>query len=266
MPGKVCKGEEELRSLLRLRAAVGDNGPMERAAIDTIVEVVCAHGDDARRAQEGGADRVHLVADPASGEMSPTVEAVAATCAATELPVRVSLRLREGFTTDGGEITRLRGLAAAYRDAGAEGFVMGFLDMESQVALDVCAAIAQGMPGGEDYPWTLDRAIDHTFNFDQQWHRIRDLPGLDQVLTAGSARDVTHGLDELIERATADPWAADVMCVGGGLLPEHVPWLQRAGVRAFHLAAQVRPGGSWKAWVDADLVGSWRRLVDHFHR
>jgi len=47
-----------------------------------------------------------------------------------------------------------------------------------------------------------------------------------------------------------------------GLLPEHVPWLARSGVRSFHIGSSARPLGSWKAYVDPDLVGTWRRLVD----
>ena len=53
-----------------------------------------------------------------------------------------------------------------------------------------------------------------------------------------------------------------VLMPGGGLLAEHVPWLVRAGVRTFHLDEQLRPGGSRKAYVDAGLTRSWRRLLD----
>ena len=49
---------------------------------------------------------------------------------------------------------------------------------------------------------------------------------------------------------------------GGGLLAEHVPWLVGAGVRAFHVDEQTRPGGSRKAYVDAALTRSWRLLLD----
>ena len=49
---------------------------------------------------------------------------------------------------------------------------------------------------------------------------------------------------------------------GGGLLAEHVPWLVRTGVRAFHLDEQLRPGGTRKAYVDAGLTRSWRLLLD----
>jgi copper homeostasis protein len=49
---------------------------------------------------------------------------------------------------------------------------------------------------------------------------------------------------------------------GGGLQPEHVPWLARAGVRAFHIGTPARPLGSYKAYIDADLVRTWRTLID----
>ena len=49
---------------------------------------------------------------------------------------------------------------------------------------------------------------------------------------------------------------------GGGLLPEHVPWLARAGVRAFQLDARPGRCGRTKAYVDADLVRTWRELID----
>ena len=45
-------------------------------------------------------------------------------------------------------------------------------------------------------------------------------------------------------------------------MPQNVPWFVRAGVRAFHLGPQVRPGGSPKAYVAAELVRSWRLLLD----
>ena len=55
---------------------------------------------------------------------------------------------------------------------------------------------------------------------------------------------------------------APLIMAGGGLRPEHVPWLVRAGVGAFHIDTAARYEGSWKAWVDTDLVRAWRRLID----
>ena len=81
-------------------------------------------------------------------------------------------------------------------------------------------------------------------------------------LSAGSARSLEHGLDDLLRRAKADERVAQRVVADGGLHADHVPWLARAGVRQFHLDDQVRPGGSRKAYVDEALVRSRRTLID----
>ena len=60
----------------------------------------------------------------------------------------------------------------------------------------------------------------------------------------------------------ADPELARLVVADGDLHPDQVPWLARAGVRQYHVADQVRPGGSHKAYVDESLVRSWRLLLD----
>ena len=223
-----------------------------------LLEVMALHAADAQRAEEGGADRVQLIGSLDHDGVSPEPAVVEKVRDATSIQLRVLLRLREGFGTDGGEVVRLRGLAASYMDAGADGMVMGFLNGHSEVDTEVLAALlADG-----DWPWTFHRAVDSCFNTDKAWRVLRQLPRLDQVLTAGSARDVEHGLDDLIERAKADPQVAQMMMAGGGLRAEHVPWLARAGVHAFHIGTSARPLGSFKAYVDDKLVHTWRTLID----
>ena len=112
-------------------------------------------------------------------------------------------------------------------------------------------------------PYTFDRAIDHCLDQGRAWRAVKALPGeLTHVATAGSARDVEHGLNDFLARAKSDPDAARLMMAAGNLRAEHVPWLVRAGVRAFQLDDAARPGGTFKAYVDAELVQSWRDLID----
>lgn len=224
-----------------------------------LLEVIVLHPADAEAAEAGGADRLELVGTMQHGGLSCETATVSAVTRATSLPVRVMLRLREDFTTTGGELTRLVGLAGDYLAAGAEGVVFGFLNADLDVDVPVCEAVVDGLDGA---PWTFHRAIDHSLDHDRAWRHLRRLPGLDTVLTAGSSLGVTHGLDDLTARAT-DPLAARLLMAGGGLEPEHVPWLVRAGVRAFHVGSSVRPDRSWgKAYVDPGYVRSWRLLLD----
>jgi copper homeostasis protein len=152
----------------------------------------------------------------------------------------------------------LQGLVSAYRQVGADGVVLGFLNAHTEIDLQVVNALV----GEADFSWTFDRAIDACISVDRAWRELRRLSGLDAVLTAGSPRGVTEGLDDLVERVRADEFARSVIMAGGGLLPEHVPWLARAGVRAFQVGAAVRPLGSTKAYVDPGLVRTWRTLID----
>jgi copper homeostasis protein len=227
--------------------------------VNGLLEVIARHPADAERAEEGGADRIELVGSMDYDGLSPEPALVGQVRRATTLPIRVMVRLRDGFGTDGGEVVRLRGLAEEYLMLGADGLVLGFLNAHTEIDVDVVLSIVGEQPG---HGWTFHRAVDSCISTDRAWRTLPQLPGLDQVLTAGSARSVTEGLDDLVARATADPFARRMIMAGGGLSPEHVPWLARAGVRAYHLGRSVRPDRSWKAYVDAGLVRSWRKLVN----
>jgi copper homeostasis protein len=226
--------------------------------VSGLLEVVVLHAADAERAESGGADRLHLLAGTEEDPRSPEPALVGQVRRITTLPIRVTVRLRQGFSTDGGELVRLQGLMSAYRQVGADGMVLGYLNAHTEIDVSVVTALL----GQADFGWTFDRAVDACISVDRAWRELRRLPGLDAVLTAGSPRGVTEGLDDLVNRARTDDFARSVIMAGGGLLPEHVPWLARAGVRAFQVGAAVRPLGSTKAYVDRGLVRTWRTLID----
>ncbi|NLE97397.1 MAG: copper homeostasis protein CutC [Propionibacterium sp.] len=224
-----------------------------------LLEVIAMSAADAKHAEAGGADRLELVGTMEDDGLSPAPDLIEKVRLVTTIQVRPMLRLRPGFGTDGGEVTRLKGLIASYLDAGADGVVLGFLNGANQVDAEVVTELV----GDGDVPYTFHRAIDHCLDQHRAWRAVKSLPGrLTHVLTAGSAIDVDRGLSDLIARATSDPDIAKLTMAGGGLLPEHVPWLVRAGIHAFHVGSRARPGGSYKAYVDADLVHSWRSLID----
>lgn len=224
-----------------------------------LLEVVVTHPRDVAGADEGGADRVFVVADVEAGGLSVEPSVVSAVCKETDLPVRSMLRLNDTYTTTGGELTRLVGLGESYLAVGAEGVSFGFLDSDLNVDVEVCVSLADSLGA---VPWTFHRAIDASLETDLAWRRVRDLPALDAVLSAGSTRGLEAGHDELTDRAESDVDVARLLLAGGGLRAEHVPWLVRAGVRQFQVATSVRPGGSWKAHVDAGHVRAWRMLLD----
>lgn len=231
----------------------GHHGPMGGT-----LEVGILSASDAAPATAGGADRLHLMRLTEDGALAPEPREVAAVRARTDLDLRVTVRLRDGFSTDGGEMVRLRGLVSAYLDAGADGVVLGFLNGRGDIDQEVIAAILDETR----CPWIFSRAIDSCLETDLAWSVLLRLSGLDGVQTAGSARTLEHGLDALVSRARSHDAVAARIIADGELHPDHVPWLARVGVTQFHVDDQVRPGGSLRAYVDEALVRSWRRLID----
>jgi copper homeostasis protein len=224
-----------------------------------LLEVVTLQPADAGPAQEGGADRLYVTDAIEAGGLSPEIGVISTICRETDIPVRVMLRLSDTYTTTPAELGRMVGLAEDYLAVGAEGVMFGFLDADLLVDTEVCTSMTEALP---DVPWTFHRAIDATLEPDRAWRQLGELDGLDAVLSAGSIRGLSVGHEELTTRAAGSRSVARLLMAGGDLAGEHVPWLVRAGVRQFHVGRSVRPSGSWKAYVDARHVRSWRLLLD----
>jgi copper homeostasis protein len=239
-----------------------DLGPRPVPDRPALLEIIALGPADAEAAEEGGADRLEVCDAMDQDGLAPDPKTVAAIKRRCGLPIRVMLRLSDGFTTSPPELGRLAALAKQYVDAGADGFVLGFLSLSTEVDIVATSSLLDGIhhATGRQLPWTFHRAVDHALESDHAWNVLRGLPGLDAVLTSGSVRGVETGLDELIRRARAGD--AGLVLAGGGLRAEHVPWLAQAGIRAFHVGTSVRLDSSWKAYVDAKYVRAWRTLVD----
>ncbi|WP_399170021.1 copper homeostasis protein CutC [Streptomyces sp. TLI_171] len=220
-------------------------------------EVIALTPQDARAAESGGADRLELVTDMAADGLTPAVRDFAAIRAAVDLPLRVMLRIRDGFTP--GDLDELLGRAATLRAEGAEEFVFGFLTADGAIDLAATRAVADAVPGCR---WTFHRAIDHSADRSEVRAAVADLPGLDTFLTSGAASGVDAGQEVLHGELakSGEPGYRQRILVGGGLRAEHVPDLRAAGFDAFHIGGAVRTGG-WTGAVDPAKVEEWRTLI-----
>ncbi|MER5885112.1 copper homeostasis protein CutC [Streptomyces sp. NPDC001941] len=223
-----------------------------------LLEVIALDAEDAIAAQSGGADRLELVTDMAADGLTPSRETFGRIRAAVDIPLRVMLRLADGFAA--GDVDRLVKAARELRAEGADEFVLGFLDSVGNVDLVAVERLVAELEGCR---WTFHRAIDRAADRDALRKSLADLPGLDTYLTAGSADGVDAGLDTLLTEAAraGEPGYGARILVGGGLRLQHLPQLKAAGVDAFHIGGAARPRG-WDAPVSPVAVQEWRRALD----
>ncbi|MEU1211879.1 copper homeostasis protein CutC [Streptomyces sp. NPDC005791] len=223
-----------------------------------VLEVIALDAEDAVAAQAGGADRLELVTDMAADGLTPPVAVFAEIKAAVDIPLRVMLRVADGFAA--GDIAVLVEKARAMRAAGAEEFVLGFLDQNGHADLVAVERLVAELNGCR---WTFHRAIDRAADRDVLRKHLADLPGLDTYLTAGSEKGVDAGMETLLAEASRSdlPGYEPQIMVGGGLRLDHLPPLRAAGIEAFHIGGAARPGG-WSGPVDAAAVRAWREALD----
>ncbi|MFD4536315.1 copper homeostasis protein CutC [Kitasatospora sp. NPDC058397] len=223
-----------------------------------IFEVIALTPQDAQAAESGGADRLELVTDMAADGLTPSVEDFARIRAAVDIPLRVMLRIQDGFAPGG--LDELAARAAALRAEGAEEFVFGFLHADGAVDLAATAAVAEAVAGCR---WTFHRAIDHSADRAALRAAVGALPGLDTFLTSGAAAGVDAGHEVLLAdlARAGEPGYGQRILIGGGLRAEHLKGLRAEGFDGFHVGGAVRVDG-WRTPVDAAKAAEWRALID----
>ncbi|MBR7838525.1 hypothetical protein KDL01_34985, partial [Actinospica durhamensis] len=168
-----------------------------------LLEVIAVDAEDARRAVSAGAHRLELVSSMRYAGFCPTPETVEAVLSAVDLPVRVMLRLREGFGAGGpAGVDALIEAAERLRAAGAREFVWGWLDEQGAVDLSSVTAVIEALG---PLPWTFHKAVDDA-SVDRAalFAAIRALPGLDTVLTSGGPVPAGQGAEVLAAEAARE--------------------------------------------------------------
>ncbi|WP_415952310.1 copper homeostasis protein CutC [Streptomyces sp. KLOTTS4A1] len=223
-----------------------------------VLEVIALGPEDAVAAQAGGADRLELVTDMAADGLTPSVATFRAIRSCVDISLRVMLRAADGFAA--GDVESLVRSAYELREAGADEFVLGFLDETGAPDMPAVEAVVTALDGAR---WTFHRAIDRAADRDALRKQLADLPGLDTYLTAGAATGVTDGLAMLTAEAqrSGEPGYEQRILVGGGLALPHLARLKAAGIDAFHIGSAARPGG-WTGPVSSTAVAEWRAAVD----
>ena len=241
------------------------DGPNRDRPMPRAVEICVADLASARAAAEGGADRIELCADLASGGISPGFGLMTQVIGESRIPVHVLIRPLGGdFVVNGEELIVMALDIDIARQLGARGVVLGALRPDASIDAETTA-----------------RLVDHARPMSVTFHKAIDLVpdpldaldtlarlGVDRVLTSGGlgpARDNAATLRAMAERADGRL----AIMVGGGIAESDLPGLLDAtGIAEVHLGSGVTgpapmPGlfGARPAPVEVERVRRVVRLV-----
>lgn len=180
------------------------------------------------------ADRVEFCSEGNLGGLTPDLEAFRYLKAKYQKPVYVMIRPKGGdFFYSENEFEVMKKSLKAFYDAGADGFVFGILDSNSQVDKPRCKELLD-LAGGR--PCTFHRAIDHTADVMESVRTLVEL-GFKTVLTSGGKNSAVEGagtLRNLVERYSAE---IDIL-IGGGVRSHNISQLKiDTGGTHFHSSA-----------------------------
>src|SRR5690348_6628338 len=99
-----------------------------------VLEVIVTDAEEARTAAVSGADRLELVAEPARGGLSPSIEVAEEVRRAVQIPVHVMVREHDrGFCYDGDALQAMIRTAKRFIEIGADGLVFGALTKDGEL-------------------------------------------------------------------------------------------------------------------------------------
>ncbi len=216
-----------------------------------ILEVIACSVSDAVEAQSGGAGRLEIVRELASGGLTPSLELVQEILAAVALPVRVMLREGDSYEVSGHlERERLGAAASALSGLNVDGVVLGFL-RSGEVDIQLTESILSCAPN-------LRATFHHAFeDADDPFSAIQTLKRVtqvDRILTSGGSGDWTEKIQQLA-RYKEEAGPEIEILAGGGIDQQTIRMICHATViREFHVGRAAREPASAQGEVRATRV------------
>lgn len=206
---------------------------MDKYILECCVDSV----ESAIAAAEGGADRLELCAALVIGGISPGIALLEQVRAHCKLPVRVLLRPRFGdFLYTDYEFQILKKEVALFREAGAEGVVIGCLQADGGLHMEQMREL---IDKAGDMKITLHRAYDVCADPIKAYEQAREL-GIDTILTSGQEKECLLGLPLLkqldaLQKETGGPR----IMAGAGVTPEVIrQFREQTDITCYHLSAK----------------------------
>jgi copper homeostasis protein len=187
----------------------------------------------------GGADRLELCANLAIGGTTPSPALFRQVRRDCGVPINVLIRPRFGdFLYSDAEVEEMEEMILHFRNAGADGVVLGALTPEGALDEAVMARLMDAAGGG--LAITLHRAFDMTLDPMESLEAAVRL-GCRTILTSGQAPDAPAGT-EVLKALYAQATGRITIMAGCGVRRETIREIyDRTGISTFHTSGRNGP-------------------------
>lgn len=205
---------------------------MSQFLLETCVDSVSS----ALAAVRGGADRLELCGNLIIGGTTPDMALYKEIRKYTDIPIRVLLRPRFGdFCYDSYEYEILLENIAMYREAGADGVVIGSLNPDGTLNVQQMAGLVEK---AGDMGVTLHRAFDMCSDA-LETLKIAKSIGIDTILTSGQEANCVKG-SEMIKRLVEESGDEMTILVGAGVSASVISQMyEKTGATAYHMSGKI---------------------------
>jgi copper homeostasis protein len=158
--------------------------------------------EEAKLAEERGADRIELCSDLASDGLTPSFNLMEKTCSELKIPVMTMARPRSGdFICNREEVEQMKRDIDLAKKAGAAGVVLGLLTPDNKIDIENTRILAEY---AKPLPITFHKAIDELNNPVEGVKKLLKIDNIKRILTSGGKPTALEGknvIKEMIEVA-----------------------------------------------------------------
>ena len=221
------------------------------------LQIICSTPGDVSRAQRGGATRIEIAGCYTTGGVTPSPGTIKHCIEATDLPVIVSLRPREGHLVYSASEREIILHDAEWCIAqGASQVLMGGLDGHLHFDIDLIETAINRFGGGHIM---VNRALDSARKPDMDFENIAALPIASLASSAGASNAI-KGHEKLVA------WQASVdfdIYASGAVLPGGAGRMWTAGLSCFRASARHSAGVAHEGrWFEGELYPVDARRVE----
>ena len=200
------------------------------------LEVIAFDTASCRIAQEAGADRIELCANPLEGGTTPSHGMIRKARTIATIQLFPIIRPRGGdFVYTDDEFDVMKQDVLYCKEVGCDGVVIGLLKKDGTVDVERTSQLVQlAYPLGV----TFHRAIDHSVNMEEALEAIISC-GCERILTSGGKPTAPEGAEKIAQLIKLADGRIDIM-PGSGIRSGNIVELAKAtGARVFHSSARV---------------------------